>query len=143
MPKIGQGHRLPPSTRMDHHILADGFDGNLLTRDRDQFETMRLQLVKYPELVLGGPSYVWLREALLESRSLATRPSPNLPCITYLGSNERIVDIPSIHSRMSAWKDGRLEILPEAEHEVLMEGKSVTEPLFDAMADLFLHRTTA
>jgi lysophospholipase len=138
MPIVGQGHRLPPGTRMDHHVLADGFEGNLLTRDREQFERMRHQLVMHPELVLGGPSYVWLREALLETRRLAGQTSPDLPSITLMGSNERIVDIPAIHSRMSAWHNGRFEIIPEGEHEVLMESADVTDPLFDAMAGLFL-----
>ncbi len=138
MPLVGQGHRLPPGTRLDHHVLTDGFEGNLLTRDRAQFERMRHQLVTHPELVLGGPSYIWLREALLETRRLAGQTSPDLPAITYLGSNERIVDIPAIHRRMSTWQKGRVEIIPDGEHEVLMEGADVTDPLFDAMAGLFL-----
>jgi lysophospholipase len=138
MPKVGQGHRLPPGTRLDHHVVADGFEGNLLTRDSDQFEIMRKQLLAYPELTLGGPSYVWLREALLETRHLASRAAPNLPTLTLLGSNERIVDIGAIHKRMENWPNGRLEIVPHAEHEVLMEGPAVTAPLFDAMTRLFL-----
>ncbi|MGD9293344.1 MAG: alpha/beta hydrolase [Roseobacter sp.] len=138
MPLFGQGHRLPPGARLDHHVLTDGFEGNLLTRDREQFERMRQQLVTHPELVLGGPSYVWLREALLETRRLAGQTSPELPSITFLGSNERIVDIPAIHNRMSRWQRGRIEIIPEGEHEVLMESADVTAPLFDAMTGLFL-----
>lgn len=138
MPRIGQGHRLPPGTRMEHHVLSDGFEENLLTRDPAQFEIMRQQLVAHPELTLGGPSYVWLREALLETRHLSGRAAPNLPCLTFLGSNERIVDIPAIQSRMQSWKGGHLEIVPEAEHEVLMEGLDVTTGLFDQIAALFL-----
>ncbi len=141
MPRIGQGHRLPPGTKLEHHVLVDGFEDNLLTRDPDQFEIMRRQLVDHPELTLGGPSYVWLREALLETRHLAGRPSPNLPCVTFMGSNERIVDIPAIHKRMQAWHGAQLEIVPNGEHEVLMENSAVTEPLFDRMVDLFLERT--
>lgn len=137
MPAIGRGTLLPPGTRMDHHVLTDGFEGNLLTRDADQFEIMREQLRAYPELTLGGPSYTWLREALRETRALASAPSPDLPCLTYFGSNERIVDIPAIHTRMTAWAGGRLEIIPEGEHEVLMESTQITAPLFDAIAAHF------
>jgi lysophospholipase len=141
MPRIGQGHRLPPGTTLEHHVLVDGFAGNLLTRDRAQFDIMHEQLVRHPELALGGPSFVWLREALHETRHLAGRGSPNTPCITYLGSNERIVDIPAIQKRVSKWKNGHLEIMPEGEHEVLMEKPDLTGPLFDQMADLFLRES--
>ncbi|MFK7764474.1 MAG: alpha/beta fold hydrolase [Roseobacter sp.] len=142
MPRIGQGHRLPPGTKLEHHVLVDGFENNLLTRDKAQFDIMRQQLTAHPDLSLGGPSYIWLREALAETRHLAGRPSPSLPCITFMGSNERIVDIPAIHTRMQAWHGAKLEIVPGGEHEVLMENATVTEPLFDMMAKHFLERTT-
>ena len=137
MPRVGQGHRLTPSTRIEHHVLADGFEGNLLTRDRRQFEIMREQLTKHPELSLGGPSLGWLREALLETKHLAGRPSPSMPCVTFLGSNERIVEIGHIHRRMSDWKNGVLELVPDGEHEVLMDASDVSGPVFDRMAQLF------
>lgn len=137
MPMLGQGENLPPGTQMDHHVLTDGFEGNLLTRDKEQFEIMRAQLTTCPELILGGPSYIWLREALRETHALSTQPSPDLPCLTILGSNERIVDVSAIHSRMENWRGGRLEILSEGEHEVLMESALITAPIFDAIASLF------
>lgn len=137
MPQVGQGHRLPPGSTLDHHVLVDPFEGNLLTRDRAQFEIMREQLTKYPQLRLGGPSYIWLREALLETRHLTSRPSPDVPCVTFLGSNERIVSIEPIQQRMKNWPGGRLELVPEGEHEVLMESATVTSPLFDMTAAHF------
>ncbi|MEP2640547.1 alpha/beta hydrolase [Roseobacter sp.] len=138
MPQIGQGHQLPPGTNIGHHVLTNGFDDNLLTRDPAQFDMMRKQLETHPDLLLGGPSYVWLREGLLETRHLASRPSPNLPCITFLGTNERIVDVPAIHTRMDSWKRSTLEMVEGGEHEVLMESPAVADPLFDQMATLFL-----
>lgn len=140
MPRLGQGLRLPPGSRLEHHVLVDGFDGNLLTRDPAQFEIMRQQLVAHPQLALGGPSMVWLREALSETRHLASRAAPNLPCLTLLGSNERIVDIPAIERRMEGWKNGQLEIVPDGEHEVLMESAAITGPLFDQIATFFFQR---
>lgn len=138
MPAIGNGHRLPPGTTLEHHILVDGFDGNLLTRSRAQFDIMHRQLTTYPNLALGGPSFVWLREALLETRALGRLPSPDLPCLTFLGGNERIVEAPDIHRRMAAWRNGRLEIVPQGEHEVLMEAPEVSDPIFDDIANHFL-----
>lgn len=138
MPQVGQGHRLPPGTKLEHHVLADGFKNNLLTRDQRQFDIMQEQLTAHPDLALGGPSFVWLREALVETRHLANRPAPNMPCLTYLGTNERIVDVPAIQTRMEGWKKGRLELVPEGEHEVLMEAPQATAPLFDEMVTFFL-----
>lgn len=138
LPQIGQGLRLPPGSKLEHHVLVDGFEDNLLTRDRAQFDIMHKQLSDHPELALGGPSMIWLREALKETRHLASRRAPNIACLTFMGSNERIVDIPAIQSRMHGWKNGQLEIVPDGEHEVLMESAAVTEPLFDQMASLFL-----
>jgi lysophospholipase len=137
MPRLGQGEGLPPGTKMEHHIMADGFAGNMLTRDPEQFEIMRQQLVQHPELTLGGPSYVWLREAMAETRALSRLPSPALPCLAFLGSNERIVDVAEVHRRMTDWPQGRLQIVENGEHEVLMEGPAVTEPIFDQIAALF------
>lgn len=139
MPRIGRGHHLPPTMRIEHHIVADGFKGNLLTRDPAKFDIMRQQLTRHPELSLGGPSYVWLREALRETQHLAGRPSPNLPCVTFLGSNERIVDIPAVHKRMASWKQGELQIVENGEHEVMMDGDAISHPVFDAMTKLFLN----
>ncbi|MFK7745958.1 MAG: alpha/beta fold hydrolase [Roseobacter sp.] len=141
LPQVGHGHRLPPGTKLEHHVLVDGFKNNLLTRDQQQFDIMKEQLTTHPELALGGPSFVWLREALKETRHLSSRPAPNLPCLTFLGSNERIVDIPAIQSRMSSWKKGSLEIVPDGEHEVLMESPQATGPLFDQMSDFYLRGT--
>lgn len=138
MPRVGQGHRLPPGTKIEHHVLVDGFKDNLLTCDPDQFDMMRRQLEAHPELALGGPSFIWLREALMETRHLASRPSPNLPCVTFLGTNERIVDVQAVKQRMAIWKRGELALVDKGEHEVLMESPAVADPLFDKMAALFL-----
>ncbi len=138
MPMMGQGHRLPPSTRIEPYVQANPFEDNMLTSDHEMFDMMRDQLEAHPELAVGGPSFVWLREALVETTHLASRPAPNLPCLTYLGTNERIVHVTRIHDRMSGWKQGRLELVESAEHEVLMEGSAITTPVFDGLVSHFL-----
>jgi lysophospholipase len=138
MPVVGRGSRLPPGTSIENYILTEGFEDNLLTRDARQFEIMREQLEKHPDLALGGPSFVWLREALRETRQLRGRPAPNIPCVTYLGSNERIVDVAEVHRRMSRWNNGRLEIVEDGEHEVLMEAPRVADDIVAQIAKHFL-----
>ncbi|UWR23567.1 alpha/beta fold hydrolase [Sulfitobacter sp. S190] len=142
MPKLNQGHRLPPSTSVAPYVLTEPFDDNMLTTDQQMYDMMIDQIQAHPDLQLGGPSFTWLREALSETKHLASRAAPNLPCITFLGSNERIVDVPRIHARMENWKGGRLQIVEGGEHEILMEVEAIRGPVFDDMVKLFLQTAT-
>jgi lysophospholipase len=107
MPKFNQGHRLPVGTTPTPYPIEAPFADNMLTTDAQMYDMMRDQITAHPELQLGGPSYIWLREALAETRHLATRAAPSLACIAYVGTNERIVDIPRIKARMETWKGGQ------------------------------------
>ena len=118
---LGFGHVIAPETRPEAYVLAQPFGGNALTRDREMYEMMRRQLTAVPDLALGGPSIRWVFEALREMLTLAARPAPQLPCLTFLGSAEKIVDPQRIANRMASWPGGRLERIDRAEHEVLME----------------------
>ena len=138
MPRVGQGHRLPPGTTIEAYPAAAPFEDNLLTTDPQMYDMMRDQLVAHPELSLGGPSFVWLREALAETKHLAGRSAPNLPCVTWMGSNERIVAKQRVIERMAGWKGGRLEIVEGGEHEVLLELPELRNPIFDGLERLFL-----
>lgn len=143
MPRVGRGSSLPPGTKLESYVLSEPFEGNMLTTDARMYAMMRDQVAAHPEFALGGPSFVWLREALAETRHLAGRPTPSVPCITWLGSNERIVEIKPIHARMKNWKNGRLEIVQGGEHEVLMEGEEITRRIFDESVQLYLETVTA
>ncbi|WP_299411745.1 alpha/beta hydrolase [uncultured Sulfitobacter sp.] len=142
MPKFNQGHRLPYGTTREPYVLTAPFDDNMLTTDAQMYDMMRDQLIAHPELQLGGPSYVWLREALAETKHLSERAAPNLPCISFLGGNERIVDIPRIHARMDSWKGGQLRVIEGGEHEVLLEAEAMRTAILDEIANLFLNTTT-
>jgi lysophospholipase len=143
MPRLGRGHLLPPGTVRTPYVLTEPFDENMLTTDPEMYDMMRDQLRAHPELSLGGPSYVWLREAFTETIHLAGRSAPSLPTVTFLGSNERIVGVPRIHQRMESWKNGRLEVIEGAEHEVLMEQHALRTPVLDALEAHFLNHVTA
>lgn len=134
---LGQGHRLAPSTKLETYVSAEPFADNMLTTDPDMYAYMQAQCLQYPELALGGPSLHWLHEALAETLALSRRPSPALPCATFVGSNERIVDLSRITERMNAWPGGTLNWIEGAEHEVLMERPEMRAPLIDAIAALF------
>lgn len=142
MPKLNQGHRLPFGTTNTPYVLVEPFENNMLTTDAPMYDMMRDQLTAHPELQLGGPSYIWLREALAETAHLAQRAAPSLPCITYVGTNERIVDVPRIHERMDSWKGGQLRVVEGGEHEILMESPELRVPVYDEIANLFINTTT-
>jgi len=134
---VGLGHVYAPGTGAQSYVASAEFQDNLLTRDPETWDYMRRQVLAHPELQLGGPSLHWLHEALAETRNLARRPSPNLPCICFCGTNERIVDVDRIRTRMANWPGGRLEMVPDGEHEVLMETPANREAILSDIVSLF------
>jgi lysophospholipase len=138
MPAIGKGHELPPTLTLDSYVTTAPFDDNMLTTDPDMYQMMRDQLAAHTELSLGGPSFVWLNKALEETANLAARPAPNVPCVTFLGTNERIVGIPRIKTRMAGWANGELVMVQNGEHEVLMETPELRASIFDKIMSVFL-----
>lgn len=142
MPKFNQGHRLAAGTSPLPYVMSSPFEDNTLTTDVEMFDMMRDQVIAHPDLQLGGPSYVWLREALAETAHLAERAAPSLPCISFVGSNERIVEVPRIHARMESWKGGELHVVDGGEHEILMEDRAIRDDVIKRISNLFLTTTT-
>ncbi len=135
--RIGLGHLFAPGTGSDSYVASSAFEDNLLTRDRDMWDYMQRQVDADARFQLGGPSLNWVLEALGECRDLARRPSPDLPCLTWLGGNERIVDTRRVHDRMAAWPKGRLEVIEDGEHELLMDGPEIRKRIIDEACALF------
>ncbi|MBE0412646.1 alpha/beta hydrolase [Yoonia sp.] len=134
-------HRLSPGQSTESFLLRDSFETNPLTNDVTMFEAMRTQLRKRPELGLGGPSLRWLNMALHEMHQLHHRPAPNMPCLTYLGGRETIIDPDRIRQRMAGWPGGDLRFIPEGRHEMMMDSPSLRAAVFDAtVAHFDAHR---
>jgi lysophospholipase len=134
---LGQSARFAPGTGPVTYVAAAPFAGNTLTTHEPTWDWMRRQVTVHPELALGGPSFHWLHAALTECRWLARQPAPPVPAVTLLGSAERIVDTQAIHRRMKDWPQGRLVLLPGAEHEVLMEAPRLRGEAMRAVLDHF------
>ena len=98
---------------------------------------MRAQVAAHPDLSLGGPSLQWLHEALIEEVALVRRPSPSVPCLCGLGSEEGIVSASVIHDRMARWPRGQLEVYERARHELMMERAAIRDAYLGAVADHF------
>lgn len=118
---LNRWETLSPGTNTEAYVLNELFATNKLTTDSDMYEYMQVQARAHPELNIGGPTMKWLYESLREMRHLAHMPSPPTPCLTFLGGDEAIVSAQRIRERMANWPDGRLEIVPGARHEVMME----------------------
>jgi lysophospholipase len=57
--------------------------------------------------------------------------------VTFLGSDEAVVDAGAIRQRMARWPGGRLEMVAGAQHEVLMETPTIRARAFDQIAAHF------
>ena len=133
---VRQGHQYAPGTGPITYVEAP-FAGNVLTSDPQMYAFMQAQVRSYPELALGGPSLHWLSEALRECLRLRLMASPKLPCVTMLGTVERVVDRRPIHDRMARWPGGTLIMVPGAEHEVMMETPAIRAQFYDTTCARF------
>jgi len=132
-----RGHLYAPSTGPVTYVLANDAPGNVLTTDPEMYGFMQRQLRAHPKLALGGPTLHWLLEALHETRALAGRVPPALPCLCVMGGNERVVDTARVRGVMSRWPGARLEVIPGAEHEIMMETPAARRRFYDGAAGLF------
>ncbi|WP_050522528.1 alpha/beta hydrolase [Pseudorhodobacter wandonensis] len=138
---LGQGHRYAPGTNGDTYVNTFPYFGNVLTRDAETYAWMQNQLKQQPSLALGGPGLHWLDEAMHECRNLANLPSPDLACLCFLGAEEKVVDPLPIHDRMARWPKGNLVLVPNAEHEIMMEIPSTRQQFFEMTTELFQKNT--
>jgi len=130
--------RLPtPTTKQESYVLSEPFEGNDLTTNPEFYAYMQRHLREHPEMILGGPSLNWLYETLRETRALRAITPPPVPTLTFLGSNERVVDPHAVHQVMDKWPNGALRMVAGARHEVMMETPDIQTDFFDAAADLF------
>jgi lysophospholipase len=134
---FGQGQRYAPGTNGGSYVNTFPFIGNVLTRDVEMYSWMQAQLAQKPELALGGPGLHWLDEAMRECGDLATLPSPDLPSLCFLGAEEKVVDPAPIHRRMAHWPKGKLVLVPNAEHEIMMEVPTTRQRFYELTTELF------
>ncbi len=133
----GFGHVYAPGTSPKSYVLAEPFESNRLTSDPESYRHMISQITAHPELTIGGPSLRWLYESLQGTRQMWRRPSPDLPCLCLLGSEEDIVDTSRVHDRMARWPGGELEVAAGARHEVLQEAPAIRDPLIARLLDFY------
>jgi len=129
-PTIGLGAKRTPTTSSNAYIALAPYEGNFLTSDRASYDWMHDHVAKHPELVVGGPSLSWLREALYEIRNFQKVDVPLPESLCFLGSEEKIVSPKAVHRIMAKWPNGELVVLQGAEHEILMETPEILEAVW-------------
>ena len=130
---LGQSARVVPGLSTAITIAQTPFAINELTHDPDQYAFLQEQVNAHPELALGAPSLHWIREAVKETDRLNRKPSPDVPTLTMVGTEETIVDPRRIQNRMRRWPNGRLEVVPGGRHEMLVELPEIRARVVSAM----------
>ncbi|WP_299592940.1 alpha/beta hydrolase [uncultured Tateyamaria sp.] len=137
---IGKGHVFAPGNKPQEdccYVLSVGFEGNRLTSDPEMFGYMVKQAEDLPDLQTGAPSMGWVLEALKECRALSKMHSPSMPCIALCGEGDVVVDIASVVDRMDRWSGGKLELIPNARHDIMFEVPEVREHVIKKICDQF------
>ncbi|MEP3328924.1 alpha/beta hydrolase [Sedimentitalea sp.] len=134
---IGKSHAYAPGTRGESYVLTTPFDENRLTHDLGMYEYYQNISENLVDQQIGGPSMGWLYQTLKETRSLSKIPSPDIPCITFCGAEDSIVAIPAAQDRMARWSRGKLELVPNARHDVLYETPEVRDNTMSKICELF------
>ena len=132
--KFGAGQKFVPGENGDIYVLKSPFESNNLTHNSAMYDYWVKQAQAAPELQIGGPTMSWLYEALAECRRLSTVPSPSIPCITFCGELDQLVDNASIKRRMANWPDAHFSMIRNAKHDVLTE---IPEAGCDVMTQIF------
>lgn len=132
--RLGLALRHAPGGDARFYVLSAPFEGNLLTSDRTQWEWMRGQLRRHPELGLGGPSFGWVDAAFREMARLAAAPAPALPALGLLGSAEALVSPEAVRAGLARMPAGRLVELSGARHEPFFETPAIRAQVWRAIA---------
>ena len=136
--RLGRGGQLAPgSGALGTYVLDESFSANLLTEDAAEWCQMVREAAAWPDMTLGGASFDWVGKALNECLRLSRIPSPDLPALVSLGTEERIVSPAAIRDRMSHWPRGTLVEMAGARHEVMMCSPERRTAFLSAVLELF------
>lgn len=134
---LGFDQTIAPGQSEESYPLRATFAENTLTNDPDMWAFFGEQLRQHPDLGLGGPSLRWLNASLREMHRLSNVASPRVPSLTYLGTDEAIVDPARIRNRMLKWSNGVLRVIQGGKHEMLMDKPELRDMIFDETAAFF------
>ncbi|GAC1330404.1 MAG: alpha/beta hydrolase [Beijerinckiaceae bacterium] len=120
--------------------LARSFDGNVLTSDPVRYRRLGGIVEAAPQLGLGDPTVGWLNAAfrVIDEFADAEYPRRMLTPILVIGAgDDRVVSQRALERFATRLKVGRLIVIPEARHEILMERDAIREQFWAAF-DAFI-----
>ena len=141
MTRIGDPVR--PAWKARPDTKSAGHRQKLLTHDVDRFEDEAYWYSRTPDLLLGPPSWAWVREAFRSGRHLEADPrlaQIEIPILMLVADADGLVD-PRAAVRV-AHKLPNVELIrfgDEAAHELLREADPVRTRVYAAI-DAFLDR---
>ncbi|QSA98453.1 alpha/beta fold hydrolase [Methylococcus sp. EFPC2] len=115
---------------------AREFQGNPLTSDRVRFERFPDLARRRPELLVGGPTFGWVKAAF-DSIEVLERPGyvEGIDCPVHIlvGDGDLIVDLEAARRISRRLPRGRFTILENARHEIMLEGDTVLDRFWSAL----------
>lgn len=126
-----------PGTKPVNYITETGFADNMLTTDRETYGWLGEHAASAPEFALGGPSVQWVGSAIRELDRLFSLPRPKVPALTFVGTAEEIVSVSAIKSYHANWPEGKLQIVEDAKHEMMMEAPRIRDRFLSETLDFF------
>jgi lysophospholipase len=120
--------------------LECGFEGNDLTSDPVRFARMAGILEAAPQLGLGGPTVGWLNAAFRLMDEFGDPEYPRrtfTPTLVLAAGKDRVVPLHAVERFATRLKVGCLIVIPDAEHEILMERDHVRAQFWAAF-DAFI-----
>ncbi len=125
----------------DNSLINNTFDDNKLTSDPVRFMDLRHEIIKNPELAIGGVTYGWL-EATFKSIAKLTEPGyverVDIRSLIICAENDRVVCKKAIQSICARMPDCAFTEIKGSRHEILKE-KDCFRDLFWNEFDRFIN----
>lgn len=132
--RAGLGERMVPGGRRPS-ISMRPFRHNLLSSDPGRYERDAALARALDWQAIGSPTIGWLATAY-DAMDNLSRPevaaSIRLPVLMVLSGSDPVCSTPDMLRFAQALPDGRILVLPEARHEILMESDAILGRFWEA-----------
>jgi lysophospholipase len=121
-------------------VQERAFEGNVLTSDPARFARTADILKAFPKLGLGDPTVGWLNAAFRLMNEFADAEYPRrifTPTLVLGAGEDRVVSLLALERFATRLKVGRLIVIPDSRHEILMERDHIREQFWAAF-DAFI-----
>lgn len=127
----------PPLPGRAQPYVFQGFEGNVLTSNREMFEWYIEILRDHPRLQVALPTMRWVDEALREIAWLRRQGPLDCPSLVLVGTCEAVVD-PQAARTCAVETDSRLVMIEGGRHDLLVEPEPISAQCWreiDALLD--------